>query len=157
MALEIVNVRSSRLVVGIEGAQVRRADDDALPAPDLDLEIAGQRRRHVLDLGAQVAAVRDRQLAILHLAGHRAGTADIDQMLDEHLALHLAVHLGPIGADRPEQPAIGMHQDGFAGDLALDIAIDLDLPAIADAALDDGIRAYDHDATIVDHQTASSF
>src|SRR5205085_2712310 len=88
------------LVVGIDGIQVLRRDGDRSTLCDRQIEVAGNGRRDVADLGAEIAARLHGKLSVLYVAGDRAGAADADQVLDDHIALHSAVHVRLVYGDR---------------------------------------------------------
>ncbi len=98
-------------------------------------------RRHYQHFRAQVAAHFQGKLAVPYVAADVAGAADVDEVPDDHVALDGAVHLGRIGPDRAEHAAILVHQDVGRRDIALNVAVHLQLPAIVHLA-----HAADHGA-----------
>ena len=128
-------------VVGIDRGQVRDGDADGAAASDDDLEVAGNLGRHVAHLGTELAAGGHRHPAVLDVAVDVAGAADGDQVLDRDIALEDAVHLDVTGVHGAVDATAGMNAQAIGGDAADDIAVDIDLTAVADLALDDQILA----------------
>src|SRR4029077_19196418 len=116
-----------------------------------DGKVAGQGRGDVAHLGAEIAPDLHRQGAVLHVAAHLRGTADIDQVLDEHVSLQRAADLGGLRPERPVAAATLMDDGGIGRHLAFDVTEDLDLTAIAYFTLDDRVFPDHQQATIVGH------
>ena len=140
-------------IVRIEGREVLQGNGNGAALADLEIEVAADARRHVAHLGAQVAAHLQGELAVLDVAADVAGAADVDEVLDHDIALHRAVDLRGVGLHRAEQPS-GLVNEHVAGrDIALDVAVDLELAAIAhfSDATDDGVFRDDEYTLIFGH------
>jgi len=81
-----------------------------------------------------------------------AVSADVNQVLDDHFALHVAVHVGGVGLDLAVAAAALMHENVGGGDVALDIAVHLELTAVANLTLDRGVFPDDQHACVTHGQ-----
>ena len=87
----------------------------------------------------------------MHVAGDLAGAANIDQLADENVALQLAAHVGRVDLHLAEAAPARLHDEHVAGDIAFDIAEDLDAAAVADLTLEEGVFSDDEYARRIFH------
>ncbi len=133
------------IVVRVDGPDVLDRDDDGAAARHRDLEVAAELGRNVAHLRRQRTTHLHRHAPVADRARHVAGFADMDQFFHADGALQGAVDIGGAGLHVAEAAAALVDDQLFGGDLAIDVAEDLELAAVADAALQDRAVGDDQD------------
>jgi hypothetical protein len=73
-------------------------------------------------------------------------------MLDDDFALHVAVHVGVVGLDLAVAAAALVDENIGGGDVAFDVAVHLELTAVANLTLDRGVFPDDQNACVTHGQ-----
>src|SRR5690606_19109915 len=126
-------------VVGIEGVKILQRDTRRLPAIDREIEIAGNGRRDVAQLGGKRATHLHAELAVFDVAGHLAGAADAHDLTDDNIALQVPADFGRCGLYAAIASSAGLHDEVVHDDVALDVAEYLQAPRVADFPLEESV------------------
>src|SRR5690606_26409754 len=133
----------SRVVIRVDGGQVLQRDADSPSSIDGQVQIAANGRRHIADVGAEAGADLHRELTVLHVSADLAGGADVDQIPDADVPLKRAIDVRILRPGPSAKPATLVNVHRLGRQLALDLAENLDLPAVANLAPDERVLCDD--------------